>query len=164
MQNDDLNLSSLESHDDSEIVYMTKIIEDQKANLVSFKADIALPDISLAFHLRHSNYDKLESLLLQSCNIQPEPLILDENQEVRDFSLVLDKTQGFWLCKECSRVMRNDCVFCEQCQVFKPLEMYKNLMFKPMEATPEEIQSLDQRRKEEKQLIIERDIDRVDEF
>ena len=28
LQNDDLNLSSLESHDDSEIIYMTKIIED----------------------------------------------------------------------------------------------------------------------------------------
>jgi hypothetical protein len=42
--------------------------------------------------------------------------------------------------------------------------MYKNLLHKPMEATPEEIQSLDQRRKEEKQLIIERDMDRVDEF
>jgi hypothetical protein len=28
LQNDDLNLTSLESHDDNEIIYMTKIIED----------------------------------------------------------------------------------------------------------------------------------------
>ena len=49
LQNDDLNLSSLESHDDSEIIYMTKIIEDQKANLVAFKPDITLPDIYLSF-------------------------------------------------------------------------------------------------------------------
>ena len=30
LYNDDLNLSSLESHDDNEIIYMTNIIEDQK--------------------------------------------------------------------------------------------------------------------------------------
>ena len=28
LYNDDLNLSSLESHDDNEIIYMTNIIED----------------------------------------------------------------------------------------------------------------------------------------
>ncbi len=30
LYNDDLNLSSLESHDDNEIIYMTNIIDDQK--------------------------------------------------------------------------------------------------------------------------------------
>jgi hypothetical protein len=33
--NDDLNLSSLESHDDNEIIYMTNIIDDQKMHLAS---------------------------------------------------------------------------------------------------------------------------------
>jgi hypothetical protein len=79
----------------------------------------------------------------------PEPLILDEDKEVRDFNFVIDKTQ-FWLCTSCNKVMKIDSIFCEQCQVFRPLEMYKNLIHSPMEATPEEIQSLNQRRKEEK--------------
>ena len=48
LQNDDLNLSSLESHDDNEIIYMTKIIEDQKMHLVNFKPEIPLGEISLA--------------------------------------------------------------------------------------------------------------------
>lgn len=30
LYNDDLNLSSLEGHDDNEIIYMTNIIDDQK--------------------------------------------------------------------------------------------------------------------------------------
>ena len=42
--------------------------------------------------------------------------------------------------------------------------MYKDLMHNPMQASPEEIQSLNLRRKEEKQIIIERDMDRVDDF
>jgi hypothetical protein len=33
--NDDLNLSSLESHDDNEIIYMTNIIDDQRKHLAS---------------------------------------------------------------------------------------------------------------------------------
>jgi len=42
-------MSSLESHDDNEIIYMTKIIEDQKEPLVNFKIeDIQFDDISIA--------------------------------------------------------------------------------------------------------------------
>ena len=42
-------MSSLESHDDNEIIYMTKIIEDQKAPLINFRYDeIKFDDISIA--------------------------------------------------------------------------------------------------------------------
>lgn len=42
-------MSSLESHDDNEIIYMTKIIEDQRAPLISFNIDdIALDNVSIA--------------------------------------------------------------------------------------------------------------------
>jgi hypothetical protein len=48
LQNDDLNLTSLESHDDNEIIYMTKIIEDQKHNLINFRPEITLDGVSIA--------------------------------------------------------------------------------------------------------------------
>lgn len=48
LYNDDLNLSSLESHDDNEIIYMTNIIEDQKQHLINFKPDIQFEDVSIA--------------------------------------------------------------------------------------------------------------------
>jgi len=39
--NDDLNLNSLESHDDNEIIYMVNIIDDQKEHLAAnFRPDI----------------------------------------------------------------------------------------------------------------------------
>lgn len=46
--NDDLNLSSLESHDDNEIIYMTNIIDDLKDNLNNFKPTVEFEDVSIA--------------------------------------------------------------------------------------------------------------------
>lgn len=48
LYNDDLNLSSLESHEDNEIIYMTNIIDEQKEHLVNFKPDINLEAVSIA--------------------------------------------------------------------------------------------------------------------
>jgi len=56
-------------------------------------------------------------------------------------------------------MLANDEVFCEKCHVFKPLEMFKNLLHSPMMAGEEEIQNLNARRKQEKQLILDKDLD-----
>lgn len=70
LQNADLNMSSLESHDDNEIIYMTKIIEDQRAPLVNFNIeDIKFDNISIALQLRESSYDKFDNFLRSTCNI-----------------------------------------------------------------------------------------------
>ena len=46
--NDDLNLSSLESHDDHEIIYMTNILDEQRSNLSGgYKPPIEFQDISI---------------------------------------------------------------------------------------------------------------------
>lgn len=42
----------MESHDDTEIIYMTKIIEDQKTHLINFKPDISLDGLYLDFGVR----------------------------------------------------------------------------------------------------------------
>lgn len=56
--------------------------------------------------------------------------------------------------------MSNECIYCEACQVFKPLEMYKNLLHSPENASDDEIAQLNERRRQEKELILERDMDR----
>ena len=61
LYNEDLNLSSLESHDDTEIIYMTNIIEDQRTHLIKdFRPSIELDDISVTLQLRESVYGKLD--------------------------------------------------------------------------------------------------------
>jgi len=48
LYNDDLNLSSLEQHDDNEIIYMTNIVDDQQRNLShGFEPKIKLTNISM---------------------------------------------------------------------------------------------------------------------
>jgi len=70
LYNEDLNLSSLESHDDSEIIYMTSIIEDQRTHLIrEFNPAIELDDISITLQLRESVYNKIDSLLASACNL-----------------------------------------------------------------------------------------------
>ena len=56
-------------------------------------------------------------------------------------------------------MLPNDEVFCEKCHVFRPPETYKNLLHNPQSASDEEILSLNNRRKLEKQLILEKDLD-----
>lgn len=47
LQNENLNLTSLENHSDNEIVYMTKILQDQRQKLIDFSPEISLDDISI---------------------------------------------------------------------------------------------------------------------
>lgn len=47
---------------------------------------------------------------------------------------------------------------CDQCQCFRPIEMYKNLLHKPEDVTDYELNQLEQRRKKEKQLILDKDV------
>jgi hypothetical protein len=66
--------------------------------------------------------------------VVPEHLVVDENKEVKEICQIIDK-DPFWLCISCNKVMRNDIIFCEKCQVFKPLEMYKHLLHEPENVT-----------------------------
>lgn len=46
---------------------------------------------------------------------------------------------------------------CDDCVMFRPLEMYKNILHNPDKVTDEEIEALKQRREKEKQMVLERD-------
>lgn len=142
---------------------MTKIIEDQKNHLVSFNPNIQLPEISMAVMLRESSYEKLEKLLTSSANVVLENLSLEEGgQEVTNMEQIMEK-ENIWLCISCNKNMNNEQIKCEACQVFKPLEMYKNILHNPKNVTDEEISQLNERRKQEKQLILERDMEKVED-
>jgi len=64
-------------------------------------------------------------------------LRFDDNTPIK-FDHILDK-EKFWVCISCSKKLSNDDIFCSTCNVFKPLEMFKNLIHQPMRATDEEI-------------------------
>lgn len=134
---------------------MTQIIDDQKQKLVSFKPDISLEDISIALQLRESSYEKVNNLLTSTCSLMLDFLRFDDNTPIK-FDHILDK-EKFWLCISCNKKLSNEDILCTSCNVFKPLEMYKNLVHQPMKATEEELLYLNKRRKAEKDLIFEKE-------
>mmetsp|Transcript_44454 Transcript_44454/g.32558 ORF Transcript_44454/g.32558 Transcript_44454/m.32558 type:complete len:174 (+) Transcript_44454:735-1256(+) len=152
LYNDDLNLSSLESHDDHEIIYMTNIIEEQQQHLINFKPDIEFEDVSIALQLRESAYEKIENLLSTTCNLLLDNLRFDDESPIK-FEHILEKDKS-WICVNCSKKISIDEVICENCQTFKPLEMFKNLLHSPLQASEEEIDCLKKRRTLEKDIIL----------
>ena len=75
MQNDDANLQSLENQDESELIYMTNIIEDQHRKLAhEYKPNIGFKDISITLQLRESAYGKLETLLNSNSKLMLDDL------------------------------------------------------------------------------------------
>ena len=61
--NADFNLTSLESHQDHEIVYMTSILDDQTRELNKERKGVQIGEISISLQLRESIYEKLQGLL-----------------------------------------------------------------------------------------------------
>lgn len=58
--------------------------------------------------------------------------------------------------------MDKESIYCDTCNIFKPLEMFENLIYKPLGVSDQEITQLNERRKQEKQLIIDRDFNQPD--
>jgi hypothetical protein len=48
-------------------------------------------------------------------------------------------------------------IYCENCKIFKPLEMFKNILQNPSKVSDTEIYLLNERRKKEKSLILDQD-------
>ena len=109
--------------------------------MVNFKFDdIQFDEISIALQLRESSYDKLDNLLNTTCNLVLDNLRLDDESSMR-FENIIDK-ERVWVCPNCNLLLSNEIVYCDKCQIFKPLEMYKNLIYNPNNVSDDELASL----------------------
>lgn len=87
-------------------------------------------------------------------------LMLDELKqegEAVQFQDVLERDR-VWKCIECEMTYSKDTIFCSMCKCFRPIQMYRNLVHRPDQVTDFELAQLDQRRKKEKQLILDLDV------
>ena len=64
-----------------------------------------------------------------------------------------------WNCPNCSECYSKDIIFCNTCKIFRPLEMFKNLLHDCHHVTEFELHYLDERRKMEKKLVLEQEED-----
>jgi uncharacterized protein YjgD (DUF1641 family) len=102
LYNDDLNLASLESQDENEIIYMSSIIEDKQKALSHFKPNIQFDEVSITLQLRETTYEKIEMLMSNSCNIMLDHLRFDDESTIK-FEHILEKDRC-WICINCNKV------------------------------------------------------------
>ena len=100
-------------------------------------------------------YSKLDSLLHSKCKLMLDDLRQDG--EPIKFMDILERDKQ-WRCQGCDQSFNKDTIFCQDCQQFRPLEMFKNLLHSPMKVSNFELNCIDQRRIKEKQLILDQDI------
>lgn len=90
---------------------MTNIIEDQKNHLINFKPEIEFEDVSIALQLRESSYEKMENLLISTCNLMLDNLRFDDESPIK-FDHILEK-EKYWLCISCNKKITIDEIFCD---------------------------------------------------
>lgn len=120
--NQEINLTSLEDHDDREIVYMTNIIDDSEKNLTSeFKTNIQIKDISITLQLKESVYSKMDTILNTTSRLMLDELRQDG--EPIKFIDIIERNKS-WKCRTCEDIYSKEIIFCEKCQIFRPMEMF----------------------------------------
>ena len=105
-------------------------------------------------------YDKVDTLLNSTSKLMLDEL-RQEGEPIR-FIDILERDKN-WKCPTCEASLSKDVIFCQACQLFRPLEMFKNILHDPQNVSDFELNFIDQRRKMEKQLILNRDIQSQEE-
>ena len=67
-----------------------------------------------------------------------------------------------WSCQGCNNSFDREVIFCQLCQQFRPLEMFKNLLHDPFNVSDFELNFIENRRKLEKKLILDKDLESQD--
>ena len=126
---------------------MTNIIEEQQSNLSNYAPPIPITDMSITLQLRESVYEKMDALLKQTSKLMLDEL--RQEGEPIQFQDILERDKQ-WKCISCQAIHSKEVIFCEKCSMFRPLEMFKNLVHQPQKVSEFELYCLDQRRKMEK--------------
>ena len=81
----------------------------------------------------------------------------------RTVEIYRDLIKNMWNCLSCGAQFGIKQVECSLCKSFRPLETYENLLHRPDKVTPEEIEGLKLRRKIEKQIILDLELNGVED-
>ena len=146
-----MNLISLENKCEKEIVYMTNMLHDQRKKLMKFRPVINIDDISINLKLNDGNFELLPELLKSTTDFSLQNLH-KENSKV-DFMAILERDKH-WKCFKCQKDYNLDVAFCSDCTCFRPLEMFKNILYSPTHLISDfEIEFMQKRREMEKTMI-----------
>jgi hypothetical protein len=79
------------------------------------------------------------------------------------FSHVVERDK-YWKCIGCEDQHSKEVIYCQKCSKFRPMEMFKNILYQPDKISEFELNFIDSRRKMEKGLILDKDLSVNDEY
>lgn len=80
--NADLNLSSLEGHEDQALVYMLNIVQSEKEKLIDFKPQIPFEQVSVTLQLNENLKQKVIEALQKSSKLDLDDLRYEDHSKI----------------------------------------------------------------------------------
>ena len=154
IESDASNLGSIEYHEDSVKVFMMDIIEDLYAGLLKFTPEVTLDGLQIDVDIDDEICKRIDRLLTNSAELVPVslPALDGSNRATDDYRQLV---RNIWFCLSCGGKFSIKQVECTHCSLFRPLETFDNVLFKPEKVSRDEVEALKLRREMETLIIID---------
>ena len=136
------------------LVSMNDIIEDLYKGMIKFSPDINLEGLKIDIDVDDDIIQRIDRILTRSAELMHGTFPALDGSD-RCTETYRDLVKNMWNCITCGAQFGIKQVECPLCKVFRPLETYDNLLHRPEKVIPDEIDALKQRRKIEKQIILD---------
>ena len=156
------NLNSLEYHEESVLITMNDIIDDLYTGMMKYSPEINLEGLKIDVDIDDDAVQRIDKILTRSVELLHVNIPAFDGSD-RTVEIYRDLIKNVWNCLSCGAQFGIKQVECSLCKTFRPLETYENLLHRPDKVTPEEIEGLKLRRKIEKQIILDLELNGVED-
>ena len=154
LDSNDFNIASLEENEADVIAFMHNIIEELYGCMAKFNPEINLEGLRIDVDIDNDVIHRLDKVLARSAELMHSSLPPLDGSD-RQTETYRDLVKNMWNCVVCGGLYGIKQVECSQCKVFRPLETFENLLHRPDKVSNDEIEALKLRRKIEKQIILD---------
>ena len=141
---------------------MNDIIDDLYTGMIKFAPDINLEGLKIDVDIEDDVVQRIDKVLTRSVELLHVNIPAFDGTD-RTIETYRDVVKNIWNCLSCGAQFGSKQVECSLCKTFRPLETYPNLLHRPDKAAGEEIDALKLRRKIEKQIILDLELNGVDD-
>ena len=141
---------------------MNDIIDDLYTGMIKFAPDINLEGLKIDVDIEDDVVQRIDKVLTRSVELLHVNIPAFDGTD-RTIETYRDVVKNIWNCLSCGAQFGSKQVECSLCKTFRPLETYPNLLHRPDKASGEEIDALKLRRKIEKQIILDLELNGVDD-
>jgi len=153
--NCELEITALNDCEDEDLAFMSKKIETILKVVEVNKPKIISDQLGIKVQIDNDNLKDVENILNEGIRVISTTFIKGNKPiTVNDLAI----PSGYWLCATCNSITSELQIQCSNCNVFRLLESYRNLIENPASVSKQEVEQLKQRREQEKNLICGRDL------